>query len=727
MNNQPNELNGENMPHEQEPNGDVVRFQRTVYGTLVVIMVTFICTFVTWFQNPEVVFAVPAFPARNYAQTATPIADANATPVPADICEALTDKSPFRQIFSSLEAARRDCRYNRALNRAYSALGITMLRYAEESGATEEVIAEVAESATEETTQTDVPATATRTATETIKEPVPIGDNEPECHYLMVPATREATPTVIASNQPTVTPSTTPTNVDTLICLRIINGHSWLPDWEEMRLSVESMVKLLAVITTFFGTLLFSVWYGTAMHKADRILYTKRRPLLITAVLIIAVTGIVMFLVMDILHFIDKGSVPTWVGYAAIVLVVFIGVTGFLDIKYPKYLTSLLMALVLAVLMYLTVDFAWFVFERIVPMPLNYPWGTSVFFAVLVLAVLSFFLIHWANEPGVTQLSILAIMVMMLGIIAGIMVTNHIWDTGVTNAFSTMSQRAYPERLAFEIAGELGSRRIFRLTFIASGLLLIVYSAHLSLLVTNIKEVLAQLAPVNSSGNLVQPGAENPQKQVSPKDILYPVVVGLLGCVAGVLTMFVGIFPTDGTATLSDEVSSGLHGFGAFGSPLVFLFMMMTFWFIGHPYDGRYVPSMRRLSWVGVTVSGMTILTHILDFPPVDFMSPAVSGLVFTLGLFAMLLLANSMQKNVELQLLFWFPQLERLAHPFVQWPIIVVGGLLLLLLPPLINTVALEFIVLTLFAWFIYAYSLYTKEYMDENGNSQQPQQPKP
>lgn len=447
--------------------------------------------------------------------------------------------------------------------------------------------------------------------------------------------------------------------------LAVLDEHDdtqLLPNPQLFHYSVEMVIKYLASVVTFFGTLIFSVWSGTSKTYADRMLYKKH---------------------------------------------------------IQKFATGLFLSTVLAFLMYLSIDFVWFIFERVLPIPLVYGKGTSILFTVLTISVIAFFVIHWASEITVVQLSIFASMLLMFGLLAGMMVTNHVWDTGVTNAFSTMSERAYDERLAFEVAGNLGSRLIFRSTFIASGVMLIVYSIQLSSLVWALKHD-------TQTFHLAAP----------MRTVLRPRYVGIIGSLAGGLTMFVGLFPTDGTCVrvlgcdlLNIDVSGKLHLVGAFGGPLFLMFMTMTYWFIGHPHNphSSYIKRMRRLSSIATTISGVAIMMYLSGYrihistTSEDRQTAVLLSIGFALALTLMLFSAKFLQKSggciLSPQAWRTMPEKRYLLLPIGHGVLIAaVGYLLGRSYPLLITTVSLEFIVLLFFSLFIYSYSLYTVEFMDDN-----------
>ena len=194
--------------------------------------------------------------------------------------------------------------------------------------------------------------------------------------------------------------------------------------------------------------------------------------------------------------------------------------------------------------------------------------------------------------------------------------------------------------------------------------------------------------------------------------------------------MAVGFFPTDGVCVpegrcwldISKDVSAALHSIGAFGGVLALLFIIMTFWYIGHPLKSDYVPRMRWLSWIGVTLIGIATIMHFIGY------RVATTGLLFGAGmtvgfaifLFGMLYFAKRLQngETVELSPKFWKLLNEPLWHGLLIVTIGLVAGRIW---TNLITLVTLEFVILSLFSLFIYSYSLYTVELMDDAQDAEQ------
>ena len=420
-------------------------------------------------------------------------------------------------------------------------------------------------------------------------------------------------------------------------CLSIDADTGAVFNWQMMQLSIESMIRTLAMLIGVIGTFIYSAWGGTEKTRASHELYRR----------------------------------GMW-----------------------RYITSAMLAAVMGGLAYVSIDVVWFMFGRVVPLPVLYPTGTGILFTGLVIGVLFFLVMLAVSEIRIEAMSVLATMVLTLGMIAGILTTNHVWDSGQTNAYSAMSERAYPERLAFDVAGDLGSRRIFRVTLIASGVLLMTYAIQLHFVVRTLKE-------------------QNKLYHRTPEyaNRLRPRWIAFFAAIAGLLTTLVGWFPTDGTF-IPNPTSTLLHMLGAFGGPMLMLVLMITVWFIGHPIESAYIPRLNLTSLNTVTIFSVAVIMHLFGYRQAlqhpMWIGATIGFAVFLLGMF---LLAQRWHGSEVI------PRngIQRYNHSIAHWVLIVVVGIgLALVFPNLMTTVTLEFAVLTTFSLFIYAYSLYTAEFMD-------------
>lgn len=353
---------------------------------------------------------------------------------------------------------------------------------------------------------------------------------------------------------------------------------------------------------------------------------------------------------------------------------------------------NILLSFVMAFIVFYGVDVVWFFIERSLSQPLIYDYGTSVLFVALLIGVFAFLYFMWMIKLDITDLSLFTSLILLSGLIVSMLLTNHVWNAGVTNAYSTMSERAYPERLSYEVAGTLGSRGVFRVTFIGAGLLFLIYTVRLSRLVRRLKRL-------------------NPDKNA----MLSPNIMLLLGLISAIFIAMVGIFPTDGmvmgnTEFLPASISGILHLIGAYGSPLVVMFMVLCFWFIGYPRNDGKDKFLPASSWAWFSIAATAIMMYLVGMLRNNVAHSLWMLLAYVLFLFLILYSANRWQSGKLNWLgLGWY---SPLGHGL---SIVIVGTLLDLLFPGRMTTVALEFVVLLIFSLFVYSYSKYLVEYREE------------
>lgn len=351
---------------------------------------------------------------------------------------------------------------------------------------------------------------------------------------------------------------------------------------------------------------------------------------------------------------------------------------------------NLLLTLTMAFLSFYGIDLLWFFIERSLSQPLIYDYGTSVLFVAVLIGVFSFLYFSWIIKHEITDLSLFISIVLLIGLIVSMLLTNHVWNAGVTNAYSTMSERAYDERLTYEVAGTLGSRGIFRITFIGAGLLFLIYTIRLAKIVSRIKQ-----------GNPLTRGMLNPN------------AIRLMGLLAGVFIAFVGVFPTDGFTgyfgMIDRHWSGRLHLLGAYGSPLVVMIMVLTFWFIGYPQNNGKDKFLPASSWVWFSIASTTIMMYLVGMVRSGIENSLYMLIAYVVFLFAILYWADFWRQKKFYFGLSWY---SPLMHGLIT---IVLGILLDFVFPSRMTTVALEFVVLLIFSLFVYSYSKYLVEYREE------------
>lgn len=359
---------------------------------------------------------------------------------------------------------------------------------------------------------------------------------------------------------------------------------------------------------------------------------------------------------------------------------------------------NILLNLVLAVLAYFGVDVIWFFVERALSQPLIYEKDTCILFITLLVGVFSFLYYSWILKLEITDLSLFMGLLLMVGLIVGMLLTNHIWNVGVTNAYSTMSEIAYPERLSYYVAETDGSRGIFRVTFITAGLLFVVYGMRL-------KEIVAR-KKASADASIT--------RLMSPKGVFR------FSALAGLLLSMVGIFPLDGIFNLdnsehilglTEDVSGALHFVGAYGSPLVVMCMILSFWYIGYPQGNGKDKFLPASSYFWFSVSSVAIMWYLVGrfLSNTSDILALVFVFVFALFVIAAVYIANQIQTGQW----HWFSLDLSTYSPFLHWFVALLLGLILgLIMPTKMTTVSLEFVVLLVFSLFIYSYSKYIVEY---------------
>jgi hypothetical protein len=352
---------------------------------------------------------------------------------------------------------------------------------------------------------------------------------------------------------------------------------------------------------------------------------------------------------------------------------------------------NVFLALSMAALSYVAVDVLWFFIGRSLSQPLIYETETSILFVAVLVGVYAFLYFSWIIKLEITDLSLFAATLLLVGLIVGMLLTNHIWNIGITNAYSTMSEHAYPERLSYEVAGTLGSRGVFRMTFIGTGLLFAIFSVYLSNKVRKVQDAVSLVS-------------EKDAKRMSPFIILWT------GIIASVFMAFVGLFPLDGFAVPDERIHS-LHMTGAFLAPVIFVWMMLTYWFVGYPKSESRDKFLPTSSYIFFTISAVAMLWYMVGRYFSD--TSEMSNLYLALGLAALIIFgvyAANRWHSGKWNLL-W--DAENKYSPFLHWGISVgLGTALGLLLPDKMTTVTSEFIILLVFTLFIYSFSKYLVEY---------------
>jgi hypothetical protein len=352
---------------------------------------------------------------------------------------------------------------------------------------------------------------------------------------------------------------------------------------------------------------------------------------------------------------------------------------------------NVFLALSMAALSYLAIDVLWFFIGRSLSQPLIYETETSILFVAVLVGVYAFLYFSWIIKLEITDLSLFAASLLLVGLIVGMLLTNHIWNIGITNAYSTMSEHAYPERLSYEVAGTLGSRGVFRLTFIGTGLLFAIYSVYLSKKVRKVQDAVSFISAKDA-------------KRMSPSIILWT------GIIASIFMAFVGLFPLDGFA-VPDENIYRLHMTGAFLAPVIFVWMMLTYWFIGYPKSESSDKFLPTSSYIWFSISSVAMLWYMVGRYFSD--TSEMSNLYLALGLGALIIFAVYAANRWHSGKWNWVWDADNKYSPLLHWAIsIVLGTGLGIILPDKMTTVTSEFIILLVFTLFIYSYSKYLVEY---------------
>lgn len=386
------------------------------------------------------------------------------------------------------------------------------------------------------------------------------------------------------------------------------------------------------------------------------------------------------------------------------------------------WFSNVFLSLIMVVLAFAVVDITWFFIGRSLSQPLIYDNGTSILFVTLLAGVFSFIYLSWFIQIDLTNLSLFTSLILLCGLIISMLLTSQIWYTGATNAYSIMSEITLDEHLTYEVLNTQGSRGVFRITCISAGILVVVYIMKLSALLDVLEQKLQTYFDFDIS-------EETPF--LKSTSIRGKLVLGV-GILAGVLIAFIGTFPTDGLLNpisqdmiLSKSVSGGIHRIGAMGSPVVFIFMMLTFWFIAYPKNDKTNLFLAASSRVWVIIVGTAIMMYLMDSflanfttflnadsarrSIMDFLPSAGYVLVFIAVLYWMIDYAQKLRTGET-------PSQNDTYSPVYHWLLIVIMGIIgAFVLPGVMNTVTVEFVILIVFSLFLFSFSTYLIELEQE------------
>lgn len=198
-----------------------------------------------------------------------------------------------------------------------------------------------------------------------------------------------------------------------------------------------------------------------------------------------------------------------------------------------KLLRNIIVAIVIAGFVAVLMEVLTIMFGLLVPRePLNaVPYLIAVLTSSALVGLVSFVVFNWTEKSDVSNISSLAILVLVVSLLLSIFFTTSDWST----AFSALGTQS----TAFPIAGSNGSSGLFRFTFVSMGLILWAYVIDVARLYLG-------------DSNIVHEHRHN--------RTFIAFAVGLLGFLAGLGAISVGIFPSD-TYPL-------LHDAGAYGAPI---------------------------------------------------------------------------------------------------------------------------------------------------------------
>lgn len=419
-----------------------------------------------------------------------------------------------------------------------------------------------------------------------------------------------------------------------------LSQQSPYPNFSLMRISVEAFVKVLSAASCFFG---FFGFYALSKFKK----YQS-----------------------------DKEKTAYHEAY----------------IKKFWTLDMFVLNCLLTVLVFFAVDIIWFFINRSQSQALAYNPSTSILFTSLLIGVFSFLHLSWLTKLNISDLSLFTSLVILLGLIGGMLATNHIWNIGPTNAYSTMSARVFDEHLTYEVLGEYGSRNLFRLTFFATGLLFILYIFKLYKFVRAIK---------------------NTTSQKQAKNALDPMALLVIGGLTGVLMLGIGFFPVDSLDIWKAFPSGDFHKVCAYVSPLFILYMVSTFWYLAYPKDNNVENFLRSFSMICTSVLAIAMMMFITGNAKLDPKLETIANF----GIFILLLGLILFDADRRLRKTFDDDTKAKGKHNwFFIWLFVVgIGMVLGYFFPDKMTTVSVEFVILIVFSLFLYALSKYLVEYSED------------